>query len=57
MIALILPLTHYTELVRKVMLHGEHIWSDTTAVTVVLAWGVVGLIGALRGFRWQPVEN
>ena len=56
-IALILPLTHYTELVRNVMLRGEHIWSDTTAVTVVLAWGLVGLIGALRGFRWQPVES
>jgi ABC-2 type transport system permease protein len=56
-IALILPLTHYTELVRNVMLHGEHIWSDTTAVTVVLAWGLVGLVGALRGFRWQPVES
>jgi ABC-2 type transport system permease protein len=56
-IALILPLTHYTKLTRDVMVHGEHFWSDTTAVTVVLAWGALGLVGALRGFRWQPVEN
>ena len=24
---------------------------------VVLVWGVVGLVGALRGFRWQPQEG
>jgi ABC-2 type transport system permease protein len=56
-IAVILPLTHFTELVRDVMLHGKHVWSDTTALTVVIVWGAAGLVGAIRGFRWQPVES
>jgi len=53
-IATILPLTHYTELVRDVAVRNEHIWSHADDVAVVLAWGVVGLVAALRTFRWQP---
>ena len=55
-IANILPLTHYTRLTRDVMLRNEHFWSDGTAIAVVLAWGAVGVVGAIRGFRWQPRE-
>jgi ABC-2 type transport system permease protein len=56
-IALILPLTHYTALTRNVMIRHHHLWSDETAIAVVVAWGAVGLVGAIRGFRWQPVEG
>ena len=56
-IAAILPLTHYTELTRDVMVRNQHVWSDSAAISVVLAWGVVGLVGAVRGFRWQPRES
>jgi ABC-2 type transport system permease protein len=55
-LAEILPLTHFTELTRNVMLHDQHIWSNLGDVAVVVAWGAVGLFGAIRGFRWQPVE-
>jgi ABC-2 type transport system permease protein len=55
-IAAILPLTHFTDLTRNVMLHRQHVWSSPADIAVVLAWGVVGLLGAVRGFRWQPVE-
>jgi ABC-2 type transport system permease protein len=55
-LAEILPLTHFTELTRNVMLHDQHIWSNLGDVAVVVAWGAVGLAGAVRGFRWQPVE-
>jgi hypothetical protein len=24
---------------------------------VILAWGVVGLVFSLRGFRWEPRER
>jgi ABC-2 type transport system permease protein len=51
-----LPLTHFTELTRDVMAHNEHLWHDGTAIGVVALWGVVGLVGAMRGFRWQPRE-
>ena len=53
-IATILPLTHYTELVRDVAVRNEHVWSHAGDVAIVLAWGVVGLVAALRTFRWQP---
>jgi ABC-2 type transport system permease protein len=53
-IAEVLPLTHYTKLTRDVMLRNEHFWSDSGAIAVVLAWGAIGLVGAVRGFRWQP---
>jgi len=53
-IANVLPLTHYTALTRDVMLHNEHFWSDAGAIGVVLLWGAIGVVGAVRGFRWQP---
>jgi ABC-2 type transport system permease protein len=56
-IANVLPLTHYTKLTRDVMLHNQHFWADGSAIAVVLAWGVIGLAGALRGFRWEPREQ
>jgi ABC-2 type transport system permease protein len=56
-IASVLPLTHYTQLTRDVMVHGHHLWSDAGAIAVVAVWGVIGLAAAIRGFRWQPVEG
>jgi ABC-2 type transport system permease protein len=56
-IAEVLPLTHFIRLVRDVMLRGDEIWSRPGAVGVVAAWGAVGAILALRGFRWEPTEG
>jgi ABC-2 type transport system permease protein len=56
-IADVLPLTHYTELTRDVMVHHQHIWSDWGAILVVVLWGAIGLGAALRGFRWQPQDG
>ena len=55
-IAEVLPLTYYTQLTRNVMVHHHHIWQDLGAVGVVLLWGSIGLIAAIRGFRWEPRE-
>jgi ABC-2 type transport system permease protein len=55
-IADVLPLTHFTELTRDVMLRHDHIWTDWGAIGVVVLWGLIGLAGAARGFRWQPRE-
>jgi ABC-2 type transport system permease protein len=55
-IADVLPLTHYTQLTRDVMVRGHHVWSDAGAIAVVAVWGLIGLAAAIRGFRWQPVE-
>ncbi len=56
-IAAVLPLTYFIRLVRNVMLHGHDIWSQGTNVAVVAAWGILGLIVALRYFRWEPSEG
>jgi ABC-2 type transport system permease protein len=55
-IADVLPLTYFTRLTRDVMVEHHHLWSDTGALAVVLLWGAIGLVGAIRGFRWQPRE-
>ncbi len=56
-IADVLPLTYFLRLVRNVMLHGQEIWSQGTNVAVVTAWGIVGVIVAIRYFRWEPHEG
>jgi ABC-2 type transport system permease protein len=56
-IADVLPLTYFLRLVRNVMLHGHDIWSQGTNVAVVAAWGILGVIIALRAFRWEPHEG
>jgi ABC-2 type transport system permease protein len=56
-IADVLPLTYFLRLTRNVMLHGEAIWTQGTNVAVVAAWGALGVIVALRYFRWEPTEG
>jgi ABC-2 type transport system permease protein len=56
-IADVLPLTYFLRLIRNVMLHGHEIWSQGANVAVVAAWGVAGVIVALRSFRWEPSEG
>ena len=56
-VASILPLTYYIRLVRDVMLHGQQIWDRPGDVGVVLGWGAVGLVIALRTFRWEPRDS
>jgi ABC-2 type transport system permease protein len=56
-IANVLPLTYFTRLTRAVMVGHQHVWGAPTAVVVVCVWGAVGLVAAIRGFRWQPTEG
>ena len=56
-IADVLPLTYFLRLVRNVMLHGQDIWSQGTNVAVIAAWGVLGVLVAVRYFRWEPHEE
>jgi ABC-2 type transport system permease protein len=56
-IADVLPLTYFIKLVRGVMLHGQEIWSQPWSVAALAAWGLVGVLAALRGFRWEPHEG
>jgi len=56
-IADVLPLTYFTRLARGIMLDGRPIWHQPGAVGAVLAWGFVGAVAAVRGFRWEPREG
>ena len=56
-IADVLPLTYFTKLTRNVMVRHEHIWSQGGSLAVVLLWGAIGLLAAIRGFRWQPRDG
>jgi ABC-2 type transport system permease protein len=56
-IADVLPLTYFTKLTRDVMVRHHHIWSETGSIGAVALWGAIGLIAAVRGFRWQPREG
>jgi ABC-2 type transport system permease protein len=53
-IADVLPLTYFTKLTRNVMVRHHHLWTERASLAVVLVWGVIGAIAALRAFRWQP---
>lgn len=56
-IADVLPLTYFTKLTRNVMVRHEHIWAQGSSLAAVLVWGAIGLIAAIRGFRWQPRDG
>jgi ABC-2 type transport system permease protein len=56
-IADVLPLTYFTKLARSIMLDGRPIWHQPGAVGAVFAWGVIGAVAAIRGFRWEPREG
>jgi ABC-2 type transport system permease protein len=56
-IADVLPLTYFTKVMREVMVQHHHIWSVAGSLAIVVLWGVIGLVAAIRGFRWQPREG
>jgi ABC-2 type transport system permease protein len=56
-IADVLPLTYLLELMRAVFLEEDALSSHAGAVVVVACWGLVGLILAVRMFRWEPREG
>jgi ABC-2 type transport system permease protein len=56
-LATVLPLTHFTLLTRHIMLDGKPIWTQGGAVGAVAVWGAIGLVAAVKGFRWEPREG
>jgi ABC-2 type transport system permease protein len=56
-IADVLPLTYFLRLIRNVMLHDQAIWTQGTNVAVIAAWGLLGVVFAVRYFRWEPSEG
>lgn len=50
----VLPLTYFIKLVNAVYLHGHGFWTQPEALAVLAAWGVAGLVLAIRNFSWEP---
>lgn len=56
-LAAILPLSHLIALTRDVMVYDDTVREHLGDLAVIVAWGVVGLAVAIRGFRWEPRER
>jgi ABC-2 type transport system permease protein len=56
-IADVLPLKYFLDVVYGVYLDGESLFADPTALGVVAAWGIVGLVVALLRFGWVPRDR
>jgi len=53
----VLPLTYLIRLVEAAYVRGESPVDDLGAVAVVVAWGLIGLLVAVRRFGWEPRER
>jgi len=53
----VLPLTYLIETLKGVLLEHEQAWEHLGALAVVLAWGLLGLVVALKRFSWEPRER
>ena len=56
-VAAVLPLTYFIDLVFAVMNEGDQIWDRPGDVAVLVAWGLIGSVFAVRRFRWVPQEG
>ena len=56
-VADVLPLTYFLDIVNGVYLDGESLFADAKALGIVSAWGIAGLAVALRRFSWMPRER
>jgi len=52
-----LPLTYLLELIRDAFVDGRRLDASPEAVAVLLVWGALGAVVAVRAFRWEPREG
>jgi ABC-2 type transport system permease protein len=52
-----LPLTYLLRLIRSTFIEGQLLSSSPGAIAAVLVSGLVGLVVAMRMFRWEPREG
>ena len=49
-----LPLKYFIDLIGAVYLDGDAVWSKPLELGVVAAWGLAGVLVAVRQFGWEP---
>ena len=42
---------------RGAIVFGRPMWHQPTAIGVLAAWGLVGLLLAVLYFRWEPTQS
>ena len=52
-----LPLKYLLDAINAVYLHGRVLWHEPTDIAVLAGWGAVGIVVAMRKFRWEPREG
>jgi ABC-2 type transport system permease protein len=55
-IADVSPLTYLLDLIRSLVLEGDAVYDSAESLLVLGAWGLAGLVVAVRVFRWEPSE-
>jgi ABC-2 type transport system permease protein len=53
LIAKVLPLTHLNIAMRSVAFEGANLWDVKTEIGILLLWGVVAYVLAIKFFRWE----
>jgi ABC-2 type transport system permease protein len=56
-VADVLPLTYLVDIVTGITFDDKAIWDQRSAVAVLAAWGIAGIVVALWRFDWQPRER
>jgi ABC-2 type transport system permease protein len=53
----VLPLKYFIDLVGLIYLDGKPVWEKPSDIAIVVAWGIGGVVVALRRFGWEPRER
>lgn len=48
-----LPLTHLNAALRKIAFEGQSLWAVKSEIGILLLWGVVAYVLAVRVFKWE----
>jgi ABC-2 type transport system permease protein len=56
-LAQILPLRHFIDVVGAVVLDSEPVWTQGADLAVIAVWGAAGYLVARRRFGWAPRER
>ena len=53
----VLPLKHLLDVIGGIYLENESVVADPASLSVVVAWGLAGMVVAIRRFGWEPRER
>jgi ABC-2 type transport system permease protein len=53
----VLPLKYFLDAVNRIYLNGHELWDRPRDIVALAVWGAIGLVIAIRKFRWEPREG